>query len=167
MTKYIPSILLTVPPKAWITLYYLVYIAIKATKPQTIWLPKLLIIPLAIISLGISNAVTYADSTQFNVWNVYLVYFTIGSVVSYLIFKNITPIFDQAKRSITLPGGYIILIIFISSFLLYYFYNYIQTIYPELTTLQLIYIKTAILGILAGLSVGRCASYLFKFFKSS
>lgn len=131
------------------------------------WIPKLSIILLAIVSLGVSNALTYTGSTQPNVWNVYLFYFTMGVVISCLIFKDITPIFDRINRSITLPGGYTILILFISTFLLHYFWGYMKTIYPELTTLQLIHIRMASLGMLAGLSVGRCTTYLFKFLKSS
>jgi hypothetical protein len=139
---------------------------IKATKPQTIWLPKLLIIPLAFVCLTISTALTYSENIQLNVWNIYLFYFTVGAVVGGLIFRNASLIFDRSSNSVTLPGGYAIFIFLLGIFLLNYFWGYMKILCPTLTTLQLIHFKIAISSVLSGLFVVRCATYLFKFFKS-
>ncbi|MHB9148052.1 MAG: hypothetical protein ACYC2U_06660 [Candidatus Amoebophilus sp.] len=163
--NHIINILTGTPLKVWILLWYFVYTGIKAIKPQTIWLPKLFILPLIITGLSVAGLLKQPNTMQSTMWYSYLASFVLGGLMSWLFFRNTQLIIDRATKSVTLPGGYITLFLLLGIFILNYFWDYMHAIYPTFFTLPVNCFKIASSGLLAGLSMGRAATYTYKFFK--
>ncbi|OJW72873.1 MAG: hypothetical protein BGO68_00530 [Candidatus Amoebophilus sp. 36-38] len=163
--RNIISILTGAPWWVYIILVYLLYIGFRAIKPRTIWLPKLFILPIIITGLLTRNLFT-RHSFQLDNLAMYILSLGIGGIISWLIFKNTKLIFDRAKRLVTLPGGYTTLILFMSIFVIRYFWGYIEATHPTPLPTYLMYSKIASSGIIAGLSFGRSITYLHKFFRA-
>ena len=167
MIKFIIKILIGAPLKAWLFLFYLIHIGIKAIKPQSMRLPQLLILPLVVIGFSIADLLTPSNHIQPDeMWNIYLISGIVGAIIGWLIYRNIQLIVDRAQWLVTLPGGYITLILLLSIFLLNYFWGYMEAAHPNFFTLEVMHLKIASSGMLSGLSIGRLATYLYKFFKS-
>jgi len=165
--NYIINILTGTPLKVWILLWYLTYTGIKAIKPQTIWLPKLFILPLIITALSVASLLKQPNIMQPTIWYSYCAFFVLGGLMGWLFFRNTHLIIDRSTKSIILPGGYITLFLLISIFVLNYFWGYMHAVHPAFFTLPVNCFKMASSGLLAGLSMGRVATYTYKFFKNN
>ena len=113
----------------WVSalLVYLLYIGFKATRPRTIWLPRLFILPTILTSLLLTGLL---QKSNVQVLAAYFVSFMVGSVISWLIFRKIQLTFDKPKLIVHLPGSYIRLILLISPFTFKYYCGYTEATRP-------------------------------------
>lgn len=150
---------------AYAILIYLLSIGFKAIKPQIIGLPKLFILPIIITRLLAKNLFNHYNC-RFDNLTIFILSLGIGGIISCLLFKSTNLKIDRANKTITLPGGYGTLILLLSIFIIRYFWGYMETTHSSPLAPHLVYFKILSSGIIAGLSIGRSATYLYKFFKS-
>ncbi len=151
----------------WVSalLAYLLYIGFKATKPQTIWLPRLFILPILLTSLFLINLLQ-GPTIQLDVLAAYFVSFIVGSMISWFIVRRVQLTFDKPKLLLTLPGSYITLIILISLFSFKYYCGYIEATQPTQLPTYWVYLKTIPSGFFSGLSMGQALTYLYRFLQA-
>lgn len=151
----------------WVSalLVYLLYRGFKATKPQTIWLPRLFILPIILTSLFLINLLQ-GSNPSFEVLATYFVSFLVGSIISWLIFRKVPITVDKPKLLLHLPGSYITLIILISLFTFKYYCGYIEATRPTQLPTYWAYLKTIPSGFFCGLSIGQALTYLYKFLQA-
>eukprot|EP01132_Coremiostelium_polycephalum_P000269 gene269-353_t len=124
------------PIKVWIILAYLIYIGMKATKPQRTWISQLFALPLVMIGLSILSLLKQAHGIPNVMWYSYLGSALLGGYMGWLFFKPKPLIIDRSTRSMTLPGDYTTLGLLISIFILHYLGGYMHAIHPHFFTLS-------------------------------
>src|SRR5690606_28048574 len=83
-------------------LAYLLYIGWKATKPQTIWLPRLFIVPIILTGLFLMNL--WRSHVAGEVIVASLAGLIVGSIISWLISSRVQFTFDKPQLCLHLPG---------------------------------------------------------------
>lgn len=107
------------PLWVWGILGYLVYVGIQALKPRVITLQRLIIMPILFVVLKYK---VFSDS---NAW-IYFSLLTLGLIAGYLkVRKAPVKIFKETK-TIEIPGSSLMIVLFISIFVLKYYSGYLQ-----------------------------------------
>lgn len=113
------GILIGTPVWVWGILGYLVYVGVQALKPRTISLNRLIIMPIVFI------AFKYRIFAQPNAW-IYFSLLTVGIIVGYLkVRKAPIKVFKESK-TMEIPGSSLMIILFISIFVLKFYAGYLQ-----------------------------------------
>jgi len=146
---------------------YLVYIGIKASKPQIIYLKKLFAIPIifTVISIYSMTSNKLFDTSIFLSW---IIAVLIGAVISYLLWKRIIHLnADKKHHMIETSGGWATLVLILCLFFVNYLFGAILGFYPDLkTNVEFYQIKSGVGGLLIGLFIGRALVYLYKYYKA-
>jgi len=132
--RYIQAIagaLTGAPWYAYVFLIYVLYIGIKATKTQTVWLPKIFIILVIISGLFLFRLIVHYGLRPASL-AIYLGATLLGSILGWLLVSDIQLKVDRDKKLITLPGTYSTLILFTSIFVVRYFWGYMDAVHSSM-----------------------------------
>ena len=144
----------------WVYLLFalLIYKGVIATKPKTVKLSKLFIMPVVFLYL-MGRKMSY-NPTYF------LIFLVVGCFIGLLIYKNVKIKADKEQKIIQLPGSIVPIILIIIAFAKGYFIGYTTAVHPEIAKTVCFTIGVAIAsGILSGIFIGRTAIYLYKYSK--
>ena len=146
------------PVWVWGVLGYLLIVGIKATLPQTIFLPKIFIIPLVMLALKTNILFTQSG------W-VFLGVISIATMISFWLHQHTKIVAIKPKLLITIPGTYITLIILMAFFIERYVFSYWQHALPELAN-QYQLCDIIISGIFFGYVFGKAIRYAYRYYQS-
>lgn len=163
--KNFVNILTEAPWWAYGIFIYLFSIGLRNLKPQTIWITTLFIMLLIITDLLIQNIFTDYKIQHHNLC-IYLILLLIGSMISWLIFRNTKLSFDPTNNLIILSDGYRILSSLIFIFIIRYLWRCRQVTYTKHISTYVIQLKVPSSYILAEISLERSGTYAYKFFKA-
>lgn len=159
------NILTGAPWWAYGIFIYLFSIGLRNLEPQPIWIPKLFIMLLIITDLLIRKIFTDYKIQHRNLC-IYLILLLIGSMISWLIFRNTKLFFDPINNLIILSGGYRILSSLIFIFIIRCFGIYRQVTYTKHIFTYVIQLKVLSSCIISGTSLETSGTYAHKFFKA-
>ncbi len=165
--KLLISTLTGAPWWVYIILAYVSWIGFQATKPHTIWLPKIFLAPVIFVCLSLVN-ILHSYGAHFIVLTLYGAALLVGSGLSWLLISLTGAVFDKDQILITLPGSYANLILFLSNFAIKFYWTYIEALYPNLTQVNFTWMILKIMstGVVTGLTLGKNLAYLYKYFKA-
>jgi len=138
---------------------YLVILGIKATKPRTISIKKVVLLPLFFLGLsiyGLYYKVLLGFPSLILVWVVFLAigaYFGVKEVSSWKIVKN------HHKGEITIPGNYSTLVLIFLIFILKFFWGYYYETHSEISY-WVYFTDTLTSALVTGFFVGRTGFFL-------
>lgn len=146
------------PTWVWGIFVYLFIVGIKATKPTTIPLFLLLLFPLVLI--GFRYKIFFSDLS------IYFSVFLAGGIgLGFLIAQKQPIKILKAKKSIELPGNYHTLTLLLLFFIAKYIFGYLEATQKEIA-LQYGLLDVSFSGLFYGYFLGRCLSYIYRFFRS-
>jgi hypothetical protein len=159
--NFVLAIIGGTPLWVWLLLGYLIFIGIKATKTQTIYLPKLFILPTIFIALKYKLLLTPKDLSFF----IYILTLIIGGSLGWFFGQRIKAKFFKTTKTIELPGNYATLILIIIFFTMKYIFGYWQAAIPALAAK---YSLLEIMGsaLLPGYFYGRALAFCYKLSKT-
>ena len=147
------------PIYAWVLLLYLLFIGWRATKPRTIWVPQLFLVPF-ILTL----------SKFLKLLSVNLIYTLAPWIAGLLIgtlagsqHKRIE--FLLSKNAVRLPGSSMTLVMFLVLFGAKYSLNVLQTMNPDWCIIC-INLDTVLTFIFAGYSFSKATTYTIRFLQA-
>ncbi len=152
------EILKGTPTWVYVVLIFLIYKGIKALKPNTMKLKKLLVLPVVffIISLHKITNPYY-----------YILFLLGGLIVGWMLYKKIKIKADKTNYLIALPGSPLPLILIIIAFAKGYYFGYESSVHPEYLKQQWFILLSLITsGFFSGIFTGRAAVFLYKFKKT-
>jgi hypothetical protein len=145
------------PFYVWIILGYLLFIGIKSLRTQIVYLPKLFIIPLVLLSIRY---------TIFLSQDVIVFCFVIflGVIGSFGIHMNKKITIIKNAKSIEVPGSYVTLVLLISFFAVKYYFGALKSIAPDVA-LKFSFIEHTMSGLFSGYFIGRALGYVYQYWK--
>ncbi len=152
------EILKGTPFWVYLLLFFLIYKGIKALKPTTIKLKKLVILPAVFFILSLHKIAN----------PYYYVFFLIcGIIIGWLLYIKIKVKADKDKKLIGLPGSVLPLILIIVAFVKGYYFGYESAVHPEYLN-QYWFIITSLIvsGLFSGIFIGRALTFLYKYYNA-
>ena len=146
------------PLYVWVILVYLLFVGIKSLNTRIIYLPKLFIIPLVLLTIKYKTFLS-SDAITF------FLAIILGAIWSFFIHKNDTIKIVKDSLSVELPGNHSTLIILISFFLVKYYFGYLNSTDHDLA-LKYSFIENVISGLFSGYFIGRAIQYTYKYLKA-
>jgi hypothetical protein len=141
----------------------LLYIGIKRCFSRVIKTQRLFLSPICFTLLSVRGMLTLFEITPFD-FSFWTVGCAAGIVFGYLHVKNNLITASHQKQLIQLPGDWSILCLIMLVFSIEFSIHYsIQARWPITETLQFKYVSLALLGIIAGTSIGRTLHYYLKY----
>lgn len=147
------------PIYAWILLLYLLCIGWRATKPRTIWVPQLFLVPFILTLSKLSKLLSVNLIYTLAPWIVGLMIGTFAGSQH----KKIE--FLLSKNAIRLPGSWMTLIMFLVLFGAKYSLNMLQAINTQ-WCITCINLDTILTFIFAGYSFSKATTYTIRFLKA-
>lgn len=159
---YIWEVLTHTPWWVFVLFFYLLKVGIDATKPRTVILKKLFILPS--IFLGISiNTLFKSFDLSFSTLGMYLSSLILGIMIGLLLIKNLQIKFDRDHNLIRLPGTFSTLILILITFSTKYYFGYLLSTAPSIAKNPLFIIsQLGMSGVCSGLFIGRLICFLFR-----
>ena len=154
------------PTWVWVLFIYLMIIGFKARKIHVVSLFKLFILPALFFILAIYYLIVNfsSDVTAIFIW---IIAFGVGTVLNWIIYKNLTLQADKKKHLIKVPGTWSVLIMIILIFSIKYTFGYLLSAHPTIIHNSLfIYSFLIASGIITGLFLGKALRFLEKFRKA-
>lgn len=123
MFEAILSILTGTPWWVFVIFGYVLFIGLKATRPHTVPLMRLFILPIIFNIWSLVNFITstYAPVFQLALW---LGMLLLGLAIGYFIHSKRTIVVDHTAMTVHLPGSWIPLILIMSIFIVKYYFGY-------------------------------------------
>ncbi|MBL3284897.1 hypothetical protein Sarmat_00756 [Rickettsiales endosymbiont of Paramecium tredecaurelia] len=143
------------PLYIWGVLAYLLFVGIKSVKTRVIYLPKLFIIPLVLLSMKYKTFLSE---------DVLVFCFAIivgGTSGFFMHFKHKIKVIKK-EVAVEVPGGYGTLIILLSFFIIKYYFGYLRSADPDLF-LKYSIIESIISGLFSGYCIGRALMFSYKY----
>ncbi|MCF6766980.1 hypothetical protein L3V86_01175 [Thiotrichales bacterium 19S11-10] len=160
--------LVNTPWWVYVLLVYLIYIGLKASKPNQTPIIKLAIIPLIFLYLSVESLINETNLHPINI-TTYAIALVVGIVFGYLIAQRIGAQIVK-KNNLTfvqLPGSKLSLILILIIFASKYYVGYKIAVNPEIIhNFQFTITILIIYGVTAGLFVGRFMFYLRRVFEN-
>lgn len=153
--KFIIEMIKNTPFWVFVIFAYLIWIGLKDTKPQTNALPIFFIAPIILITLNILQI--NADELL-----CYLGYLIIGIVVGIALTSSTDFIINIRNASISTPGTWQTLILFISVFVVRYYFGYQEAVLPTFKE-DLGQLQIATSAIISGIFLGKALLYTYKY----
>lgn len=151
------------PIWVYFILAYLLFIGIKSSKPRTLSLKKLFIMPLVFTSLSIHTLLTAfkVDIFSIGIWTFAII---AGALLGWLQVYSTSIKVDRTHYLIAIPGSWTTLIIILIIFTTKYYFSYQLAVDPALATQTFFeFLVLAVSGACTGLFVGRLLTYLYRF----
>jgi len=146
------------PLEVWVLFCYIIFVGLKATQKQIIFIPKLFIIPFILIGVMIFSERNFSAA-------LYILSLGVGTGIGALSSYD-TPIkILKDIKSIEVPGTYLRLIILLLFFCIKYSFGYIEAINSKLT-LKYLFLETIAIGLISGYFLGIAACYSYRFYKN-
>jgi hypothetical protein len=146
-----------VPWWAWALLALIIVRGVKATRPRTVYLPTLFMIPTLMLAIKLPAL----SGIGFYAQGLYAIAALIGLVIGFLVAnKEKTEVFKQ-DFSIKIPGSYQILVLLLSFFCMKFYYGFLKKTNPEQALLFVNY-DLLISGFVTGFLLGKLFSYTNK-----
>ncbi len=145
------------PSYVWTILCYLLFVGIKSIKTRVLYILKLFIIPLILLAIKYKTLLS-DDALVF-----YLVIIG-GSIATFFINTGNTIKVINKEGAIEVAGGYGMLIILLSFFIVKYYFGYLKSTDPDLF-LKYSIIESVISGLFSGYFIGRALRYTYKYLK--
>ncbi len=156
------QILANTPWWVYVLFLYLIYVGIKASKPGTVSIHKLYIIPIIFTYLSIDTLITAVKINLFSV-GTWLIAIIIGVGLGWLqVFRSVIQV-DRPNKLVKLPGTWTTLVIIIIIFACKYYFGYelgVDPLKAEQTGFE--FSMLAISGLCTGLFIGRLICYLYR-----
>ena len=137
---------------------YLIWVGLKDTKPQTNALPIFFIAPIILIALNILQIGKHELLC-------YSGYVIIGAMVGVALTWHSNFVIHKHNASISTPGTWQTLLLFMSIFAVRYYFGYQKAISPTFKA-DLNELESAASGIIAGIFLGKALLYTFKYMMS-
>lgn len=144
----------------YVLFVYLLSVGIKSTKPRTVSIKRVVLLPLLFLALsfyGLYQKLLLGLPSLVFLWVVFLAigtYFGIKEVRSWKISKNLS------KGEITIPGNYSTLVLMLLIFILKFFWGYFYATCTEISY-WIYFADTLTSALVTGFFVGR-AGFFFK-----
>lgn len=144
----------------YVLLIYLVSIGIKSTKPRTVSMKRVVLLPILFLAwsfYGLYQKLVLGLPSLIPLWMVFLAigtYLGIKEVHSWRISKN------HKKGEITIPGNYSTLVLIFLIFILKFFWGYFYATRTEISY-WIYFADTLTSALVTGFFVGR-AGFFFK-----
>ena len=157
-TTFIIEMIKGTPLWVFIIFAYLIWVGLKDTKPQTNALPIFFIAPIILIALNIlqigkDESLCYSG------------YVIIGAMVGVALTWHSNFVIHKHNASISTPGTWQTLLLFMSIFAVRYYFGYQKAISPTFKA-DLNELESAASGIIAGIFLGKALLYTFKYMMS-
>ncbi len=152
--------IINTPWWVFILLGFLIWMGIKASRPRTVKLSKLFMLPIFFTIAGITNIVTV-----FQVSFIHLFWWVLGimvvSFLAYLRAKHLSIQVNRAQHTLIIPGTYITLVMIIIIFTSKYYFAAMLGWKPELAhSAQFAAIDLFISGCVTGWFIGNLVGLL-------
>ena len=152
-----------IPTWVIVLFFVLLVIGIKACFARTMRVEKLIILPLIFVFLNIHGTFTLFgfDALMFSIL---LAGWVIGTVLGIAQIKNRVIQADKSKHLITVPGDVVMFFLVMGIFFIEFFIHYaIGAQWPIVKNPLFNPGAVFFSGLLAGLFIGRCGMYLYKY----
>lgn len=157
------DIITNTPIWVWVILGYLLVVGIMATRPTTVSLLKLGIMPSIFICWSFYSL--YLKCTAcWQLFILWVVVFTVGVMIGQHLMRRIPIIFDLNRRLFHIPGSWFPLLLSCSFFAVKYAMGATYAMMPETrTNLALMSFDVVVSALIAGLAWGRFTVYLLTY----
>ena len=152
------GILTGTPLWVYVLLAYLVFVGIKASRPQEVSLIKLCILPTIVLALSLG---ALHSPLAIAVWALSLV---TGGAIGFALNQRRKLRFDRARRRVSYPGDWVTLAVILFVFGTKYFFGYTEATAPQ--QLQRLSMQLAMLicsGASAGILLGSLSNVLLRY----
>lgn len=151
---------------AYILLIYLISIGVKSTKPRTISVQRLVLLPLVFVAWSfyvLWGKVALGFVSLIPVWIIFL------GIGAYLGVKEVHKwriTHDRHKGEVTIPGNYSTLVLIVLIFVLKFFWGYMYETRPDISY-GMYFADTLTSALVTGFFVGRAAFFFKSYHKKS
>jgi hypothetical protein len=157
------QVVLQTPWWVLVLLVFLISRGVVMSRPATVALPRLLIVPAIFLVLGLSRlGVQYRiDAATAGCWIVAL---ATGALVGVALLRHVTIGVSAERNAIMRPGDATVLPIMIAAFLTRYVFAVLSATHPErLAEPAFEFSDIGLSGLVTGLFIGKMLAYLAKY----
>lgn len=144
----------------WVYLlfFYLVLMGVKAAKPQTVPILRLLLFPIVLTIWSLMGLYSKWDGPAFLSWAIALIP---GCIFGWLFVRSWKIRFDRKRKTLSLPGSWSTLILVLVIFAVKYFFGYYSATHPAIPE-TLMFAQMISSGIITGIFFGRLANFWIR-----
>jgi len=154
------SIISGTPWWVWIIFAYILYLGFASTKPRIVWLPKLFIIPIILMSIKVNTLFTAGN----HILTYYALSALLGFVIGYLHTMRQNFEILKAQMSVRLEGSWLTLVLLLAFFCVKYIFGFMSYEMPQLAE-EYKTIELAICGLFSWYFLGRAIAYSVAYIK--
>lgn len=145
-----------IPPYALVLFAFLIYIGIKQIRPRKMHIFRLLVVPAIFVFVSFRNFFEFFPAPYL----ICIAYATVGALagilIGYVHVKSWTVTVNKASKTISIPGDYLMLIVFLVFFSFEFAIHYVVGAHlVPLTSLLFQSLAAFIYALFSGMSVGR------------
>lgn len=154
---------MNIPMYVYIIFFALIYMGIKRCFMRVIKIQRLFMAPLIFTALSTRGMVTLFD-IQLSDLAFWIVGAAVGVILGYLHVKNRHVKADHQQQLIQLPGDWSMLCLILAIFCVEFFIHYSIDAHWPMASMELFKLSSLILlGVIAGMSIGRTLNYFLKY----
>jgi hypothetical protein len=145
------------PLWVWLTLLYMIYVGMRALRPQVVYPPTLLLVPAVLMAFKFPIFFSKAP-------HLYLSMLGFGFVIGLIAAAKTRIISQKFPHRLILPGGPSTLIVLLGFFCIKYHYGLLHAIDPEQAS-RWAWLDTSVSGLLPGYSWAKGLFFSYCFFR--
>ncbi|MCX7121601.1 MAG: hypothetical protein NTZ67_07525 [Gammaproteobacteria bacterium] len=158
----ISTTLTQTPWWAYLLLYVLIVMGVKALKTQVVSVKRLVVLPLVFIVLSVHSIITEFQLNTLSI-SIWLGSFVVGALIGFILVYRHKIVVDHEHWLVQLPGTWITLILILFIFSSKYYFSYEMDADPALVKqMSFEFSLLFAYGICTGLFTGRLACYLYR-----
>ncbi len=150
----------------YVLLIYLLSIGIKSTKPRTVSIQRIILLPLVFVAWALYDLYDKLALGFVSLIPVWIVFLALGAYLGLKEVHSWRISVDHRKGEVTIPGNYSTLVLILLIFVLKFFWGYFYSTRADIP--YWIYCAdTLTSSLVTGFFVGRAGFFLKKYYKKS
>ncbi len=148
----------------YVLFVYLASIGIQATKPRTLSIKKVIVLPLVFVAWGLYSLFTKVALELTFLIPVWLVFLALGSYLGMKEVHSWQLSIDRRKGEVTIPGNYSTLVLIVLIFVLKFFWGAYYATHTDISY-WMYFSETLTTSLVTGFFVGRAGFFCWSYAK--